>query len=204
MAEVAFIISGYLSGSVLYASIFSKVFNKEKLIENSRDGNPGTANAFIYGGFWCGIFTLTGDTLKGFVPVFLYVKYIAMLHENLYVLPLVVSAPVLGHVFSLFYRLRGGKGIATTFGCLSGLLPYWQPVAVLAGFFVFFSLVLRITPHFHRTLMAYFAALISMAFIISPPALTVGFAIITAAVSIRMFASTEEREKMKVKLLWMC
>lgn len=115
-----------------------------------------------------------------------------------------ISAPVLGHVFSLFYRLRGGKGIATTFGCLSGLLPYWQPVAVLAGFFVFFSLVLRITPHFHRTLMAYFAALISMAFIISPPALTVGFAIITAAVSIRMFASTEEREKMKVKLLWMC
>ena len=69
---VLYILLGYLSGSVLYARIAAKVFHKPQLLQCSPDQNPGAANAFQYGGFWCGVFTLSGDLLKGFLPVFLY------------------------------------------------------------------------------------------------------------------------------------
>ena len=62
---------GYLSGSVLYARIFSRLFQKENMLEQSKDHNPGTANAFMYGGFWCGLLTLLFDLGKGFFPVYL-------------------------------------------------------------------------------------------------------------------------------------
>ena len=71
MQTILFILFGYLSGSVLYARIFARMFGKKDMLENSRDKNPGTANAFMYGGFSCGFLTLLFDLLMGFVPVFL-------------------------------------------------------------------------------------------------------------------------------------
>ena len=47
MQTILFILFGYLSGSVLYARIFARMFGKKDMLENSRDKNPGTANAFI-------------------------------------------------------------------------------------------------------------------------------------------------------------
>ena len=58
LRTVLFICMGYLSGSVLYALVFAKIFHKGDILEQSSDHNPGTANAFMYGGFWCGLFTL--------------------------------------------------------------------------------------------------------------------------------------------------
>ena len=52
---VIYALIGYLSGSVLYAEVFCGIFGRKNAIEQSRDANPGTANAFLYGGFWCGI-----------------------------------------------------------------------------------------------------------------------------------------------------
>lgn len=203
MFTMEFVVLGYLSGSVLYARVFAKLFGKEKLMENSRDRNPGTANAFVYGGFWCGLLTLICDILKGFVPVFLYMFCSRYRYDPVSGLTFVLAAPVVGHAFPLFYKWKGGKGIATTFGCLLGLLPTWQPAAVLAVFFIFFSVVLRVTPHFHRTLLAYFCALLCMACIVDRSAILGGFIIITVFVCIRMYASPEEKEKMRIKFLWM-
>ena len=53
-----FILLGYLSGSVLYAKIWGKLLCGTDITKGSTDGNPGTANAFIQGGFWCGVLTL--------------------------------------------------------------------------------------------------------------------------------------------------
>ena len=50
MRTILYALFGYISGSVLYAKNFMKLFNKEELIEESKDKNPGTANAFMYGG----------------------------------------------------------------------------------------------------------------------------------------------------------
>lgn len=204
MQTILFILFGYLSGSILYARIFSNVFRKENMIENSKDQNPGAANAFKYGGFWCGALTLICDLLKGFIPVFFYMRYI-MIHFRPVVLAtsLVLASPVIGHAFPLFYKWKGGKGITVTFGCLLGLLPIWQPFATLAAFFIFFSLVFRITPHFYRTLIAYFCSLFCMACLVTETSIWIGFLFITAAVYLCMAASSEEKEKMKVRILWM-
>ena len=69
-----FAVLGYLSGSVLYARVFARLFGNRDILSHSRDQNPGTANAFMYGGFMCGLCTLVFDLLKGFLPVYLFVK----------------------------------------------------------------------------------------------------------------------------------
>ena len=76
MEATGYVLYGYLSGSVLYARVFAKIFKKENMIENSKDKNPGTANAFMHGGFLCGVLTLVFDLLKGFLPVFLYIIFL--------------------------------------------------------------------------------------------------------------------------------
>lgn len=200
--SIIFLILGYLSGSVLYAQVFAGLFKKEKILENSKDQNPGTANAFLYGGFWCGLFTLLGDLLKGFLPVFFYLYGKEPRHSDAFLDALVIAAPVIGHAFPLFYGFKGGKGIAATFGCLAGLFPLWQPLAALAVFFIFFSVVLRVTPHFHRTLTAYLCTLVSIFCMKSVEEIRMAFLVITVTVSARMLASKEQKEKMEVSLLW--
>lgn len=203
MQTIAFVLLGYLSGSVLYARIFSKLFGEEEMIEKSKDKNPGTANAFVYGGFWCGVLTLICDIGKGFLPVWLYLRSQQGMQMEVSGLALVFAAPVVGHVFPIFYRGRGGKGIAVTFGAMLGLFPLWQPAVILAAYFIFFSTVLRISPHYYRTLAAYFCSLYTILTRLGVIPVSVGFVIITAAVCIRMFASEEEKGRLKVKLLWM-
>lgn len=198
-----FIAFGYFSGSILFAKVTSKVFHKPAILEDSKDGNPGTANAFQYGGFWCGTITLFGDLLKGAIPVYLYQKF----GENFTDVPalaaLVLIAPVLGHAFPVFYRFHGGKGIAVTFGCLLGLLPNYIPLAVFAVGFILLSTVLRITPHFYRTLVTYIFTLIGLFVLECERSILIGFLIIALTVCLRLHMSKEEKEKMKVKLLWM-
>lgn len=203
MSKAAWILFGYLSGSILYARIFAKLFRKEDMIEKSRDRNPGAGNAFMYGGFWCGVLTLTCDILKGFFPVYLFMQYAPELSPDMLSIAFVMAAPVVGHAFPVFYKGRGGKGIAVTFGCLLGLFPFLEPFAILAAFFIFFSCILRINPHYYRTLAAYMCALIGMLLWVKQPMVLLGFAIIAVVVSSRMLLSEEEKEKMRIKLLWM-
>ncbi len=118
---IIFIFLGYFSGSILYANLFARMFKKNHMLEQSKDHNPGAANAFLYGGFWCGSFTLLFDLLKGFVPVFLFMQYGTASATHPFLIVLVIAAPVIGHIFPLFNHFQGGKGIAVTFGCLAGL-----------------------------------------------------------------------------------
>ena len=195
---IEYMILGYLSGSVLYARVFSSLLGKDHIYDRSKDRNPGTANAFTYGGFWCGLGTLLGDLLKGAVPVRLYLRG-ASSSPSL-ALALVAAAPVFGHAFPVFYRFQGGKGIAATFGCLLGLLPVWQPLALFIGAFLLFSLVIRITPHFQRTIFSYLLTLLCMLLTKQRPEIILGFLLITAIVCLRMHMSKEPRESMLVRL----
>lgn len=200
---IGFILLGYLSGSILYARVFARLFGKKDIILNSKDHNPGTANAFMYGGFWCGLLTLICDIAKGCVPVYLFLRAVGPSHPGVLATSLVLAAPVIGHAFPVFFGFRGGKGIAVTFGSLLGYFPSLKPALILAACFIFFSLVLRISPHYYRTLAAYFCSLFGMAFRVDRQEVLLGFALITVVVCIRMFVSSEEKEKMKVNLLWM-
>ncbi|MCI8327835.1 MAG: glycerol-3-phosphate acyltransferase [Lachnospiraceae bacterium] len=196
-----FTILGYLSGSVLYARLWGHVLCQKDIADYSADKNPGTANAFLYGNFVCGLLTLLCDLLKGFLPVRLFFGE-TLLQEARQAF--VLAAPVIGHTFSLFHGFHGGKGIAVTFGCLIGLYPEYRPLGLLVFFFLFFSSILRITPHFYRTAAAYLGTLAAMAVCFGvKSAPFIGFFLITAAVCFRLHESEEPREKAEVRLLWM-
>lgn len=200
---LCFTIIGYLMGSVLFAPLFATLFHKGDIVERSKDHNPGTANAFMQGGILCGILTLICDLGKAFLPVFLCLRFRGSRQVIELGLALVLIAPVAGHIFPIFHHLRGGKGIASTFGSLLGFAPDFAPVLTLAFFFILFSLVIRITPHFYRTIGTYLFTMTVFLLWGETFALQAGFLGITALVCLRMHLSKEEREKCKVRLLWM-
>ena len=195
---VVFTVLGYLSGSLLFARYWGKWCRGRNVVEESPDQNPGTFNAFQYGGFVCGTLTLCGDLLKGFLPVFLYCR------ERPWGLglALVLAAPVWGHVLPLYHGFRGGKGVAVTFGCLLGLLPKRRPLLLLAFVFLFFSLVVKITPNYHRTLAAYVAAALGMVLFVPDPGVALGFGLISVVVVGKLLHSTERKESCKVGIVW--
>lgn len=198
---LGYILAGYLSGSILFAKVSMALFHKDSILTASKDGNPGTANAFQYGGFLCGIFTLMGDLLKGYIPVHLLTC--TCTHDVPPILfALAAAAPVIGHAFPIFYRFQGGKGIAVTFGCLLGLLPEWQPFACFAGAFLLFSLIIRITPHFQRTAASYLLTIALLLLFRLSERVILSFLIISFAVFLRLFMSKEPREKMRLQFLW--
>lgn len=200
MYYICFIIAGYFIGSILFAPIFGNILAGKDIVCGSKDKNPGTANVFIYGGFLCGALTLLCDMAKGFLLVFLCQKYTND-YKNM-MLAFVMAAPVLGHTFSIYNNFHGGKGIATTFGSLLGMAPNMEPVFTLAFFFVLFSTVIRITPHFYRTIITYLSVAIVLIFGKESLAIKAGFFLITSIVCARMHVSSEKREKCKVGLLW--
>ncbi len=201
MYYTVFIIAGYLMGSFLFAPFFGRLLTGRDILAGTRDQNPGAANAYMQGGFWCGTLTLLCDLAKGFLPVFLCLRYAKDIQEL--GLALVIAAPVLGHVFPIYRHFRGGKGIATTFGCLLGMAPDLVPALVLAFFFILFSLVIRISPHFYRIIATYLCTAAALLFWAEHFAVEAGFLLITVAVCVRMHMSSEERERCRVGLLWM-
>ena len=136
-----FAVSGYLLGSILFAPIFGKLFRKD-IYSGTNDKNPGTANAFKEGGAACGILTLIGDVGKGILPVALCLRYNSCTDPiiNEIGMALVLLAPVLGHMFPLWSRFKGGKGIAVTFGVLLGFWPHLYPAFMIAVI-IFWALV---------------------------------------------------------------
>lgn len=215
-----FVIMGYLMGSILFAPFFGYLFKKRDIISETRDQNPGAANAFMQGGMMCGIMTLIGDIGKGFLPVFLCLNIqntsfgiwlwnlentlLDSWRQSASVLGLsfVLLAPVLGHMFPLYQKFRGGKGIAVTFGSLLGFAPNLCPALTLALFFIVFSLIIRITPHFYRTIGTYICTAAIFMIWGQTLGLKLGFLMITIMLCIRMHMSTEPRERCKVRILW--
>ena len=203
LTDVFYIIWGYCSGSILFARIFGWIFKRKDITVESRDGNPGAANAFQYGGFLCGTLTLIGDLVKGFLPVYCYLHWVVLPSDGISIgLAMVIAAPVIGHIFPLYYHFRGGKGITVTFGCLLGLVPILEPVILLAIVFLFFSLILRVSPHYHRTILTYLCTMLLMFTLPVMKSVPLGFLLITGAVLLRMHLSDEEKDPMKVRLLW--
>lgn len=195
-------ITGYLFGSILFSKLFCLVFHKQDSSENSCDHNPGVFNAFKNGGFWCGLFALIGDLAKGFLPIFFYCLH----HPLNYAFPILMAAPVVGHLYPLFYHFKGGKGITTTFGVLLALwaagISSW-PVWSLAILFLFFKLVIDIKPDLYATALVY--ALLPVIVWFEPvlPLIDRGIVLITLNVLVKLVFSREQRGKTEVRFLWM-
>lgn len=112
------VICAYLVGSISAAIIVSKLLSlPDPRTVGSK--NPGATNVLRYGGKKAAILTLLGDSLKGLLPV-LIARYLGLSFEWLV---LIGIAAFLGHLFSIFYGFKGGKGVATAMGIYLGLNP---------------------------------------------------------------------------------
>lgn len=109
-------IAAYLFGSISSAILVCKLMGlPDPRTQGSR--NPGATNVLRIGGKKAAVLTLLGDVLKGFIPV-LAAKWIGLGETGL---ALVMFAAFFGHLFPVFFRFEGGKGVATLIGCLLAL-----------------------------------------------------------------------------------
>ena len=149
---IIYILGGFLLGSCMFSQILPHLFLDRDVSALSDDGNPGCTNVFKHCGPGWGILCLSLDLLKGFLPVFLAAGILDASDPRF---ALVVAAPVLGHAIAPLNHFRGGKCIATSFGVLLGLWPLTKIVAVLAGRYLLFSLLLRIGSHKTRSVVTF-------------------------------------------------
>ena len=107
------ILIGYLSGSIATAIVVCKLMG---LGDPRREGsgNPGATNVLRLYGRKAAILVLTGDVLKGFLPVLLA----KLMHMPDLIIAMTGLVAFLGHLFPVFFGFQGGKGVATLIGVL--------------------------------------------------------------------------------------
>ena len=153
LSYLFFMFAGYLSGSILYSYLIPRWFCHLDITKLSDDGNPGAANAVKCAGWRVGLVCVVLDILKGFFPVFIAMHHLDF--TSWWFTP-VISAPVFGHAFSPFWKGKGGKAIAVSFGVLLGLLPQSAAVLALIVPYLFFSTIVVIRPDERRTVVSFF------------------------------------------------
>ena len=111
---ILLVILSYLCGSIPFGLILTKIFNK-KDIRKIGSGNIGATNVLRTGNKLLALTTLLFDILKGFLPVLISKQYFP---EFIYLCSLFAF---FGHIFPIWLKFRGGKGVATFLGILFGL-----------------------------------------------------------------------------------
>ena len=128
----AALLGGYLVGSISFAVLISRVMG---LADPRSYGskNPGATNVLRSGNKPAAVITLALDVLKGYVPVLLVLAFGARYGLGETTAAFVGLAAFVGHVWPLFFRFQGGKGVATAAGVLMALNPLLA-LATLASF----------------------------------------------------------------------
>ena len=106
----------YLLGSISTAIITCKLMGLEDP-RSIGSNNPGATNVLRTGGKKAAIITLLGDMLKGLLPVLA----VQQLQSDPLALAITGTSAFLGHLYPLYYRFKGGKGVATFYGVLLGI-----------------------------------------------------------------------------------
>lgn len=126
---------GYISGAIPFSYIAGRVFAGIDLREHG-SGNLGATNTFRFLGPKIAVGVLVADVAKGFAPVYFAPAYVGG-HglEDHWLMLVAAFFAIVGHLFSVFVRFSGGKGIATSAGAFLALAPW----AFLGGAIVFFA-----------------------------------------------------------------
>lgn len=144
MMTLVFVICAYLLGSVSFAVLMSKAFG----LADPRtygSGNPGATNVLRSGKKLAAALTLLGDAAKGTVAVLLAQHFAPQDGHETVLVADVAMAVFFGHLFPVFLKFQGGKGVATALGVLLAL-NVWLGLGVLgvwllmAGVFRYSSL----------------------------------------------------------------
>ena len=141
MATAAFIFISYAIGSVSFAVIVSRALGLPDP-RSYGSGNPGTTNVLRTGRKLAALLTLAGDGGKGWLAVFLAARYCAEYGVSGTGVAACAVAVTVGHVFPVFLRFRGGKGVATAGGAILAIdillglaaLATWLLVALVSRY----------------------------------------------------------------------
>jgi len=134
MNTLLFTVAAYLIGSISFAVVMSRVFGlSDPRTYGSK--NPGATNVLRSGSKKAAIATLVGDGAKGWLAVWLAVKFGPQYGIDDAGIALVAIAVFLGHLWPVFFRFVGGKGVATALGVLLGL-NVWLGLATLVTWLV--------------------------------------------------------------------
>ena len=112
----------YLVGSLSFAVIISRLMGLADP-RSYGSGNPGATNVLRSGNKAAALLTLAFDALKGYVPVMVALLWQERLGLGPFAIALVGLAAFLGHLWPVFFRFQGGKGVATAAGVLLALNP---------------------------------------------------------------------------------
>jgi len=130
MQTVLIVLAAYLLGSVSFAIVVSRVLTlPDPRSYGSR--NPGATNVLRSGSKAAAVLTLLGDAGKGWLAVWLAAQFAGAPAAAGLAAPLAGLAAFVGHLFPVFHRFRGGKGVATAAGVLLGFDP-WLGLATIA------------------------------------------------------------------------
>ncbi|MDQ2823341.1 MAG: glycerol-3-phosphate 1-O-acyltransferase PlsY [Pseudomonadota bacterium] len=122
MSTLIFVIVAYLIGSISFAVVMSRAFG----ISDPRtygSKNPGATNVLRSGNKKAAIATLIGDCAKGWFAVWLAMQLANRYGVDENGIALVAIAVFLGHLWPVFFKFIGGKGVATALGVLLGINP---------------------------------------------------------------------------------
>lgn len=123
LIDLLLIVGAYLTGSISSAILICRLMGLPDP-RSQGSGNPGATNVLRLGGKKAAAATLAGDMLKGLIPVLVA----RALQADIEVQSGVAVAAFLGHLYPLYFRFQGGKGVATALGVLLGL--HW-PLGLL-------------------------------------------------------------------------
>ncbi len=142
---------GYMLGNINFARIVSAA--KKKDITEMGSGNPGTMNVLRNLGARWAAMTLIGDVLKSAIPSLIGLLWIG--RTALYAGGL---SAVVGHIYPIIYKFKGGKGVASAIGVFAVAYPLVMAIGFAGGFvFLYFSKYASITSLILITAMSIYA-----------------------------------------------
>lgn len=129
------VLAAYLLGSLSFAVIISRLMGLHDP-RSYGSGNPGATNVLRSGSKKAAAFTLLLDACKGWLPVFLLMRLGARWQLGPDAAALAGLAAFIGHLYPVFFRFKGGKGVATAAGVLFGFSPWLGVLVVLTWILV--------------------------------------------------------------------
>ncbi len=132
LIPTVWILAAYLLGSIAFGIVVSRLFG----LPDPRtvgSGNPGATNVLRSGKKSAAALTLLGDVLKGWLPVWLALQADMLM----WVVAYVSLAVFIGHLYPIFYKFQGGKGVATALGVMFALSPLLALAALITWIVVF-------------------------------------------------------------------
>ena len=149
----ALIAGGFLLGGVMFSRAVPLLLTGRDVCALRSDRNPGAANVFAVCGVPLGLLCLALDMLKAYLPAALALR---LLGTQPVWFALVLAAPVVGHAVGVFNGFHGGKCIAAAFGAMLALARVSPAgLALLAGLYIFFSVIVKVEPHRLRSMLVF-------------------------------------------------